>query len=328
MTTQGAKSAKQKPLWKRGGVQRKVALPFNMVRNALPIARMMGSDAAPYAVDGKRLLFSINSGRAGSKYLYRLLDTAANVTATHEPKPSMAGRYVIEYPVSDPGLLDSLFYYGVMCPHKFEKVRHLQQVLADLPANHVYAETTHMFILSFYDVVMAAFGESVSVVIMRRHLPKVVKSMVSLGDFGKRRNWRFWRSSPNARSAAVQAAAPDAELDQMDMAIAYLIDVEARAQRFKQQFPHINTVEVRVEALNDWETVSQVFEQLNLEPSDATHEILGTVVNQRHKKKKEMDQEISEEYCLERIQQYCARCEAQGIQLPDLPQLTPFPEAA
>ena len=40
------------------------------------------------------LIFSINSGRAGSNYLAKLLGTAREVISFHEAEPNMAGKYL------------------------------------------------------------------------------------------------------------------------------------------------------------------------------------------------------------------------------------------
>ena len=42
----------------------------------------------------QRLIFSINSGRSGSQYLAKLLDSAKEVTAFHEAEPKMIGKYL------------------------------------------------------------------------------------------------------------------------------------------------------------------------------------------------------------------------------------------
>jgi hypothetical protein len=264
-----------------------------------------------------RLIFSINSGRSGSEYLSHLLNTGNKVTAFHEPKPGMAGRYLPLFPAQRPSAKSMILYVPIQMK-KQRKIGVIKEVLKSLPPDHIYAETNHMFILSFYDVVMKHF-KSVDVILLRRYLPRILKSFLDLDIFGKNRHSRYWTTSPNMQSAAVPALAPDEELDQVDLCIAFLIDIEARAQRFKRRYPEARVVEVRLESLNDWDNVFGFFSQLGIEPTDATRSILGSVANSKTRVKRQ--EKISEEYCRKRIFQYLKRCEEKGIALPELPHL-------
>jgi len=66
-------------------------------------------------------------------------------------------------------------------------------------------------------------------------------------------------SSPNAATAVLPAIGPDTTLDQFDLSIAYLLDIEARAVRFKIEYPHVRTHEVRLEELNEIKGVEEFF---------------------------------------------------------------------
>jgi hypothetical protein len=132
-----------------------------------------------------------------------------------------------------------------MYAYKYRKVRAIRRIARSLPPGHVDAETNHMFILAFHDVVMNHL-RPVDVIVLRRHLAATVKSFVDLGHFLPDCPFtRFWFTSPNSPSAAVSAVAPDNELEQFDRIIEYLIDVEARAQRFIAQHPNVRVVEFR-----------------------------------------------------------------------------------
>jgi hypothetical protein len=116
-------------------------------------------------------------------------------------------------------------------------------------------------------------------------------------------------------------------MDQFDKCITFLIDIEARAQRFRQQYPQTPVVEVRLEELNNWEGVENLFSALGLEPTNETREMVGNIVNKRDKRKSEQNQlnpdkkAVTEEYCLERIMEYIDKCKTAGSELPELPQL-------
>jgi hypothetical protein len=263
-----------------------------------------------------RLIFSINSGRSGSKYLCHLLDTAKNVTAFHEPRPQMAGRRISSFPPAKPTWSKKLLH-GLVYLKKYQKVIAIRKILSTLSPNQIYAETNHMFIFSFYDVVMNHF-RPVDVILLRRYLPKVLKSFIELNLIAQHPSWH---ASPNSQSAAVQALARDEELDEIDLCIAHLIDAEGRAQRFKRQYPTTRVIEVRLEELNTWENLEKLFLQLDIEPSDHTREVIGKMENPKTALKA-IHHGISEEYCFERIMQYMERCKKKGIPLPHLPHLS------
>lgn len=263
------------------------------------------------------LVFSINSGRSGSDYLFRLLSTARNAAAYHEPRPSMAGSRMSKVPATNPGIGDRLFY-AVMYVKKFQKVRAIREVIKSLPDDKIYVETNHMFILTFYDVIMNHFSD-VNVVLLRRYLPWVVKSFLDLNMFVPQDSkTKYWTSSPNSPSAAVEALAPDAEMDQVDRCIGYVIDIEARAQRFKRQYPQAQVIEKRLPDLNTRQHVQDLFDRLSLLPSDETWDVVGQVYNN---KKSDKQDDYSEEFCRERILKYIDRCQQKGIALPELPHM-------
>src|SRR5688500_15217716 len=89
-----------------------------------------------------RLIFCISSGRSGSDYLRRLLSTAPNVSAFHEPQPDMSGEYLAM--VMEQSLEKTK-------ERRILKADALKQDLAGMPARQIYAETNHMFIKTFHD---------------------------------------------------------------------------------------------------------------------------------------------------------------------------------
>ncbi len=121
------------------------------------------------------------------------------------------------------------------------------------------------------------------------------------------------------QSDAVRALEPVAELDPVDRCIAYLIDVEGRAQRFSRQYPRSRVIEVRLEELNHAANVKSLFERLGLQWTEATDATMGKVVYARQAQKERVGKFVSEEYCLERTMSYLEKCKVQGIDVPPLP---------
>jgi hypothetical protein len=256
-----------------------------------------------------RLLFCIGSGRSGSNYLARLLKTAEQVTASHEPNPRMIGKYldlVNKYPYSE----------------SFEERRRVKssavrRALHKLPEGEVYCETSHMFIKTFFDVVINDF-QQIEVIILRRELALVLKSFIQLGYFSERNKiWQDWYTSPNAVTAALPAIAPDAMLDQYDSSIAYLLDIEARALRFQQEYPQIKVHNVRLETLRDDDHVNALFRDLRITPTDATRIACQQVVNHKQDRKETVDVKVSIDECRDRIASYLKKAEALDIRVPD-----------
>ena len=118
-----------------------------------------------------RLIFCINSGRSGSNYLAKLLGTAKEVMSYHEPYPQMIGNYLT--------LINQEDYTTSFTARKI-KTFGIKDLLLKLPARQVYFESNHMFIKTFFDVVIQDFSK-VEVIILRRYLPKVLKSFIELG---------------------------------------------------------------------------------------------------------------------------------------------------
>lgn len=273
-----------------------------------------------------RLIFSISSGRSGSSYLAKLLGTASNAKAYHEAHPDMAGRRVARYPANDPSAVDRIAYAAVYLL-KLVKSSAIRKSLRTLPDGHVYIETNHMFISSFYDVVMRQFDD-VEVIHLHRYLPKVLKSFIDLDLFGNSPHTAMWTTPPDSPSAAIAIPKPVAEMDQVEKCIAFLVDIEARAMRFRRQYPATKVVGARLERLNRWTEVEQLFGALRLVPTDETRAAVGQVENEKTQRKQEARNRaatggtaVTIDYCRERIETYLAHCGAAGIELPPMPNM-------
>jgi hypothetical protein len=268
-----------------------------------------------------RYIFSINSGRSGSEYLAKLLDTAGNASAYHEPWPDGAGRYVTRFPATHPSPAQLLLYPPMYLRKYWKKIRTIRRTARHLPKGDVYIETNHMFILSFYDVVMRHL-EPVDVILMRRYLPAAVRSFIQLDHYTPQCPYtKWWFTSPNSPSRAAQPLDRDENLSQVEQIIGYLIDIEARAQRFKRRFPHVKVVETHIGELNDPARVQQIFAELDLEVTPETLALAGRVINDKPEHKARVGREVSIEWCKEEIAKYLEKAKQRGIEVPALPQM-------
>ena len=258
-------------------------------------------------VADRRLIFSINSGRSGSRYLAQLLSTARHVKGFHEAKPKMSGEFTA---MINAGALE------LSRAKRRVKADAIAETLRASSPEDVYVETNHMFIKTFFDVVLEDF-HNVAVIILRRELALVLKSFVELGYFSSRNPRAFqWMSSPNAATAALPAIGPDATLDQFDLCIAYLLDIEARGERFKSEYPTVPTHEVRLEQLNEVTYVEELLRRLGLTPTAATRELCGRAINQRQPRKQDIANPTTVEECRQRLADYIRRAEDRGIKIP------------
>lgn len=265
----------------------------------------------------RRLLFCINSGRSGSEYLAQLLGTARDVYAFHEPEPLMTGRYLRIVLERDPG--ESLSERSI-------KARAIRQRMTVLPPEAIYAETSHMFIKTFADVVMEAFADhDVEVIVLRRYLPSVLMSFITMGYYSDRNPaaWHAWMHTPGTGHCVFQPPPFDGTPDQYDLAIGYLLDIEARAQKFRERYPGCRVHEVRLEGLQTPDEIRSFFKRLRLEPTERTWELAGARINVRSQRKAQFGIETTLEHCEQRLRQYLQRCRDHGIAVPALPQMAP-----
>lgn len=261
----------------------------------------------------QRLIFCINSGRSGSEYLAHLLDTAAHTDGVHEHRPSMHGYYL--EPTLHAPMADSFEF-------RRDKERAIRDHMRERPDGHVYAETNHMFIKTFYDVVMECLSPDfdVRVVLLRRELPSVLRSFVSLGLFTETcEDTPKWMPGTQTYNAVFKPPVSDGPPDQIDRILGYLIDTEARAQKFIATYPACPVIEANLEDVITEAGAFSLFAALELKATDATRAMVGAKVNAREARKAEIGVSITLDECRARIASYLERCRQQGVVVPALP---------
>jgi len=259
------------------------------------------------SVPKNRLFFSACSGRSGSGYLAKLLGTAIEVNSFHEPEPWMEGKYLRM--VNDSSYSKTFRKRQIKC-------KAIEKILSKMSPEQVYSEIAHMFLITFFDVVSDYF-DNVEVIILRRELSLVLKSLIELGLFSKINSaWPDWTPSPNSKTSALTCIDSDSVLDQYDLCIAYLFDTEARAIRFQKKFPQIKTHDITLETLNDYDKAVSFFKDLKITPTDQTRELAGKPVNTREEGKKIYNNPSDLDYCTKRIELYIQKALAKGISIP------------
>ena len=258
---------------------------------------------------GKRLVFCINSGRSGSGYLAGLLATAEEVMSKHEPQPTMAGKHLRAVTMCP--MAESF-------PHRMLKAAALHAALRALPEGKtVYAETNHMFIKTYFDVVMSEFGSRSTIIVLRRNVTRVLRSFVQLGYFSDTNSdWQDWMSSPNAVTAVAKAIASDRDMDQFDRCIAYLVDIEARAERFMQSYQSADIHEVHLERIVEHSGAIELLRSIGVTPTPETLKFVGSPINERAEIKEREGRRLDIHECEDRLQSYLERARGLGIELP------------
>jgi hypothetical protein len=199
----------------------------------------------------------------------------------------------------------------------FEQRRKKAEAISKACGGGNYAESNHMFIKTFFDVAVDAFGNDLRVVVLRRKIPLVVKSFVELEYFGQNAESYKWMTRSDAKTRAIDPIDAFDKLDIFDRTISYLIDIEARAQRFKQDYPEVQVHEVNIEDLNDLNKVVELFEFAGVSPKDTLESVVNVPVNQRHQRKKTFRRRVSFDQAATRVDKYLARAKQKGITVPE-----------
>lgn len=263
-----------------------------------------------------KLTFSINSGRAGSGYLAALLGLASSeLFVKHEAFPVMNGE-----------TLKSVKQYGLepsFTSRYQTKITAIKTALENSPANH-YVETSHVFIKTFWDIVMHEFSDNchINIIVLRRYIPDVIFSMQRLNFDKELPNWYYLSS--DQRIAALKTNF--IFNDELDRIIGYVLDVEAQVQLFQERFPDVNYIEVRLEDLQTVEGAKYLFRKLGIKniPSDsAIRSIVGTPRNTHGSDEPGVNSHEEETQIIHRYREFIQRCHDDGIEnIPAMPALS------
>ena len=260
------------------------------------------------AITPRPVVFTISPGRSGSRFLAALLGATANATAFHEPFPRMNGSFLRG--LSEARLAAT---YG----RRRIKLVQVLRALRRLPPSSMYAETSHMFVKTFYDVVLDFFPEA-RIVHLRRRTPEVVRSFAELGYFtSASTHWRKWMHDPYTSEVLVPPVVPEHEADAFDRIIAYLADIEARAALVRRKYPTVPVVEARLEEISDPQGARRLVEELGLRWTDAAAAVCARRRNVRARKKRIIGTQVDLDYCRERLDRYVARARERSQPLPD-----------
>lgn len=332
-----------------------------------------------------RLVFSLNTGRSGSKYLAALLNSVGpdGVISLHEPacprnfcsgggaipmqNRSLAGSYqeraqvklaMVRSEIANvafgkrprvyranldgtDGFIAEVDVLGELRRNpKCSQDKHVVLVevsrrgySAHCIDDTVYAESNPNFKSWFSDVVLDILpecGYEVDVVVLRKYLPAVVKSLYKTGYFTTRNGYN-WMETANGVNAEIVPVDTDDHLDAYDKLISYALNAEAVTRKIMAKYSdRANFVEIRAERMYGKEGSLELLERLKLAPRKATLDIFGDKIDkylaESHRTASLRKMRTSLRECSRRVTLYLERCRKLGIDLPDeMVQLHPEP---
>jgi len=193
--------------------------------------------------DQDTMVFSVNPGRSGSESLARLLANSTQVAAGHEREPMMIG----------PWLRMVGFEGQARTRHERRVKAKAVEVEMDLMPDGVYADTSHMFLYTFSDVVLDHFADKNLVVIrLHRNPLEVARSFIELGYFSRNSrlgmDWHFWPTWPSSLVSMPVAAVTG----EWDLVFGSLIDFYRRqSQFFIEHGERVRVVPLRTGDMSD-----------------------------------------------------------------------------
>ena len=218
-----------------------------------------------------KYIFSINTGRVGSQYLSQLLSYTEECESYHEAYPNFA---------SDPIRLVNTF--GPENTLDFQRIK-IRYILETPILKSVYADTSHLFIKSWYYAAVKDLRD-ITVIWLRRIKRDVVNSLMRLKSIPDKtlvaKNWYLKTNYPY-NLVPVPNKISDRQRCEW-----YVKEIDARAKNFSKKYPHVPFIEVWLEDLNNSKYVHGLLEQLALTPTQKIEEIIGTKQNLKLPKKR------------------------------------------
>lgn len=245
------------------------------------------------------LVFSANSGRAGSNFLAELLGAAPNVDSGHEREPNMTGAWLRRVAYDDP---------AASYDERLAKADAIRAELGQIPDGWTYADSSHMFVKTFADVVFDEFEhQRLSVVVLRRDPIDTARSFFELDYFGpSRRTWEDWMIPPTAPRALFHLDRTEVT-SQFDLIFGYLVDIHARTEHFRAMTPAVNWVAMTLDELSTVAGASALFATLQLRPPADLDERVDRPVNAKEKLKATVGQRVPRDFVRDRWSSFLTR---------------------
>ena len=166
----------------------------------------------------KRLIFTVATGRCGTKYLAMVLRAIPGVSSHHEPRPDFAEVMRAVQTNSD-------------LAHRFwieQKLPVIERQKAP-----VYIETSHVFCKGFFEPLLA-LGYTPDVIVLTRSLRQVALSFCRIGSIpGRTKNGLKYLLSPD--DPGVLRVPLWQDWDDYQLCYWYCLEIHRRAQEIEQK---------------------------------------------------------------------------------------------
>ncbi len=222
----------------------------------------------------KSFIFCATTGRSGTETLSRIISTAKNVKAFHEPYPKMKN--------------DTKNRYGIDLKEVFLNIKRIEIRKASIGYEH-YFEANHLFITNYAEYVMNEFGEKVKVVHLRRDPVAVSRSFFAIDSIpGKTESGRKWMPEPHDPHNILQIGPLWKNLDHpFYKCLWFWYEIEARISLFKKQYPFVRMFFIKTEDLNDLDKLKNMFLFFGFEyEEDDLYKSIGRQYNVKSSRKK------------------------------------------
>ena len=175
-----------------------------------------------WSVSGKRLIFTVGTGRNGTGYVSHLLHGLPGLCCLHEPDPQFYT--VLRAVQTDPAVAERFW-----CEQKLPAIRSVQEP--------VYFETSHLVCKGFLEPLMT-HGVPFDIVILRRDPVLVATSLFLLGTVPARTELgRQFLLSPE--DSGVLPLSNWSGLHDWALCYWYCLEIERRAQVYKARLPEL-----------------------------------------------------------------------------------------
>jgi hypothetical protein len=201
-------------------------------------------------INKKRLVFSVTTGRSGTKYLTYILSLLKNVKAEHEAKPAFHEYYRMilnqEYRFKD-------FWLEKKLPH-----------IASLKES-IYCDMSHVACKGFLEPLLE-LGIKPSLIILRRNKRDVASSLLRLNTIPSRTPLGLvYLNSPEDNNA-LKLSANINKLTDYQLCYWYTLEIERRQDYYKNVFQNNGylVTDVNFDDLVSGEGIKQIIKELEL----------------------------------------------------------------
>ncbi len=228
-----------------------------------------------------KYIFTISTGRTGTKYLAKILNLASDIVALHEPAPVMKGKAMFQFLKGDQKLM-------------IEKMPQKIKAIKRNSGERVYFESNHCFIKGFGWLLPEHIAqEEIGVIIMKRPYEKIASSYQKKRTSPLKKSGRDWLITPEMKDK-INKFTPLEKMVYYAFKYYYLIyrnlrkifnfrksklvekydykllkwyakETYDQGEKFQRTFPDIKYFEMRMKDLNSLDKINEMLSYFGIE---------------------------------------------------------------